>query len=110
MSWLKNNNDRLFECSPLRLELRDLDGLIAVPSLAEPRFMEGHYLGTRVGLLPRKNVTVHTIDTGGAGSRDPMGFAWKRSCLMGRHLDRGKITVTRCTSFVINRCSWLLTR
>lgn len=49
------------------LELGDLDGLVAVPSLAEPRFMEAHYLATRIGLLPRKNVTVHTIDTGGAG-------------------------------------------
>ena len=27
-------------------ELTQLDGLIAVPSLAEPRFMEAHYIGT----------------------------------------------------------------
>mmetsp|Transcript_15876 Transcript_15876/g.23909 ORF Transcript_15876/g.23909 Transcript_15876/m.23909 type:complete len:413 (+) Transcript_15876:209-1447(+) len=48
-------------------ELTQLDGLIAVPSLAEPRFMEAHYIGTRIGLLPHKNVLVRTIDTGGAG-------------------------------------------
>ncbi len=27
------------------LQLTQLDGLIAVPSLAEPRFMEAHYIG-----------------------------------------------------------------
>jgi acetyl-CoA acetyltransferase len=47
--------------------LRDLDGLIAVPSLAEPRFMEAHYLATRMNLLPHKNFIAKTIDTGGAG-------------------------------------------
>jgi hypothetical protein len=30
------------------LQLSHLDGLIAVPSLAEPRFMEAHYIGTTV--------------------------------------------------------------
>ena len=68
------------------LTLGQLDGLIAVPSLAEPRFMEAHYIGmfiifhvfalvrltplhvaTKTGLLPHKNVLVRTIDTGGAG-------------------------------------------
>jgi acetyl-CoA acetyltransferase len=47
--------------------LRDLDGIIAVPSLAEPRFMEAHYLATRMNLLPQKNFIAKTIDTGGAG-------------------------------------------
>ena len=61
------------------VRLRQLDGLIAVPALSEPRFMEAHYLGTRMGLLPRfnaiivlsevqlifsKGVVVKTIDTG----------------------------------------------
>ena len=55
------------------LHLSDLDGLIAVPSLADPRFMQAHYLATRIGLLPghprrqRAPVRVRTIDTGGAG-------------------------------------------
>ena len=29
--------------------------------------MEAHYLATRMGLLPRSNVIVRTLDTGGAG-------------------------------------------
>ena len=49
------------------LKLRDLDGLIAVPSLSHPHFMEAHLLATRVGLLPHSGVRVRTIDTGGAG-------------------------------------------
>mmetsp|Transcript_12384 Transcript_12384/g.24082 ORF Transcript_12384/g.24082 Transcript_12384/m.24082 type:complete len:409 (+) Transcript_12384:159-1385(+) len=53
--------------SSARLELNDLDGLIAVPSLSDPHLMEAHYLATKVGLLPRKNFLTRTIDTGGAG-------------------------------------------
>ena len=49
------------------LQLHDLDGLVAVPSLSDPHFMEAHYLATRVGLLPHSGVRVRTIDTGGAG-------------------------------------------
>lgn len=49
------------------LELRALDGLVACPSLADPHFMEAHFLATAMGLLPRQNVRVRTIDTGGAG-------------------------------------------
>ena len=49
------------------LKLRDLDGLVAVPSLSHPHFMEAHFLATRVGLLPHSGVRVRTIDTGGAG-------------------------------------------
>lgn len=49
------------------LPLRQLDGLVAIPSLAEPHFMEAHFLATQMGLLPRKDVIVRTIDTGGAG-------------------------------------------
>lgn len=49
------------------VRLRQLDGIVAVPSLSEPRFMEAHYLATRMGLLPGKGVVARTIDTGGAG-------------------------------------------
>ena len=76
-----------------RIELRQLDGLIAVPALSHPHFMEAHYLATRIGLLPASDRLVRcawlpqrtakrlalslpnrhlfgcgrTIDTGGAG-------------------------------------------
>jgi len=49
------------------IALRQVDGLIAIPSLADPHFMEAHYFATQTGLLPRKDVLVRTIDTGGAG-------------------------------------------
>ena len=49
------------------LSLRQLGGIVAVPSLSEPRFMEAHYLATQMGLLPHKDVIARTIDTGGAG-------------------------------------------
>eukprot|EP00434_Breviolum_minutum_P025487 symbB.v1.2.022520.t2/scaffold2003.1/size92810/7 len=50
------------------LQMKDLDGLVAVPSLSHPHFMEAHYLATQVGLLPRPTpVRVRTLDTGGAG-------------------------------------------
>ena len=49
------------------LPLRELGGLVAIPSLSDPHFMEAHYLATQMGLLPRKDVIVRTIDTGGAG-------------------------------------------
>ncbi|KAI8908370.1 hypothetical protein EDD86DRAFT_191487 [Gorgonomyces haynaldii] len=51
----------------LGLQVKDLNGLIAVPSLAETHFMEAHYLATKIGLLPGKSKTVRTVDTGGAG-------------------------------------------
>ena len=47
------------------VRMRELDGLISVPALAEPRFMEAHYLATQIGLLPHKGTVVRTIDTGG---------------------------------------------
>ena len=34
------------------LRVADLDGLIAVPSLAAPRFMEAHALATQLGMVP----------------------------------------------------------
>lgn len=49
------------------VKLKQLDGLIAVPSLSEPRFMQAHYLATQMNLLPHKGVVCRTIDTGGAG-------------------------------------------
>jgi acetyl-CoA acetyltransferase len=49
------------------LALRQIGGLVAIPSLSHPHFMEAHYLATQMGLLPRKDVVVRTIDTGGAG-------------------------------------------
>jgi acetyl-CoA acetyltransferase len=49
------------------LALRQVGGLVAIPSLSDPHFMEAHNLATQMGLLPRKDVVVRTIDTGGAG-------------------------------------------
>lgn len=52
--------------------LQHVDGLIAVPSLAEPHFMEAHYIATLMGLLPKTNVIVRTIDTGFTFSSPPL--------------------------------------
>lgn len=49
------------------LKTNVINGLIAVPSLAETHFMEAHYLATAIGLLPGKSIVVRTVDTGGAG-------------------------------------------
>jgi hypothetical protein len=49
------------------LTVNDLDGLIAVPSLAESHFMEAHHVATKIGLLPGKSKIVRTMDTGGSG-------------------------------------------
>ena len=52
------------------LRVDQLDGLITVPSLSETRFMDAHYLATRMGILPNKSeggIMVKTLDTGGAG-------------------------------------------
>lgn len=49
------------------VRLNQVDGIIAVPSLSEPRFMEAHFIATQMGLLPHKGVIARTIDTGGAG-------------------------------------------
>ena len=50
-----------------KLHLRDIDGLIAVPSLAEDYFMEAHYHATLLGLFGNQSMRCRTIDTGGAG-------------------------------------------
>lgn len=49
------------------VRLKQLDGLIAVPALSDPRFMQAHFLGTTLGLLPQQGVVCRTLDTGGAG-------------------------------------------
>ena len=46
---------------------KSVDGVIAVPSLSDPRFMHGHFFATKVGLLGKGNpIVCRTIDTGGA--------------------------------------------
>ena len=62
-----------------RLGVHHIDGLIAVPSLAESHFMEAHYQATTLGFFRRSglhsigvsedkpNIRCRTIDTGGAG-------------------------------------------
>ena len=52
------------------LRIEHLDGLITLPSLSETRFMDAHFLATRMNLLPNKSrngMMVKTLDTGGAG-------------------------------------------
>lgn len=49
------------------LTLSHLDGLITVPSLAEPKFMEAHSLATKLNLFPNPRFHAKTIDVGGAG-------------------------------------------
>lgn len=66
--------------------LRDLDGIIALPSLAEHRFMEAHYLATRMNLLPQKNFIAKTIDTGGAGPITALLEADRMIRMQGRNL------------------------
>ena len=56
------------------VRMKELDGLISVPALAEPRFMEAHYLATQIGLLPNKGTVVRTIDTGGGLFPHPHHF------------------------------------
>ncbi|EKF37363.1 3-ketoacyl-CoA thiolase, putative [Trypanosoma cruzi marinkellei] len=58
------------------LEMRELDGLVAVPSLASPQFMQAHYLATVSGLVrENKELVLRTIDTGGAGPITALGTA-----------------------------------
>lgn len=56
--------------SNIGIKLKQLEAIISVPSLAEPRFMEAHYFATKIGLLPchtSTGIIARTIDTGGAG-------------------------------------------
>lgn len=50
------------------IEEKHVDGLVAVPSLSNPHFMQAHFLATVSGLnRSNKKLIVRTIDTGGAG-------------------------------------------
>ena len=49
------------------MKREDLRGLVGVPSLSDPPFMQAHYIATLAGLLPHKDMVVRTVDTGGAG-------------------------------------------
>jgi len=53
--------------SQAQITLEDVDGLVAVPSLSHPRFLEAHHFATKIGMLPKNDTAVRTIDTGGAG-------------------------------------------
>mmetsp|Transcript_42932 Transcript_42932/g.96486 ORF Transcript_42932/g.96486 Transcript_42932/m.96486 type:complete len:437 (+) Transcript_42932:19-1329(+) len=55
--------------SPLSMqqEAQELHGLIAVPSLSDPSFMQAHQYASRLGLFPSRRLVVRTVDTGGAG-------------------------------------------
>ncbi|ESL08569.1 nonspecific lipid-transfer protein [Trypanosoma rangeli SC58] len=58
------------------LEIRDLDGLVAIPSLASPQFMQAHHLATVSGLVrENKEIVLRTVDTGGAGPITALGTA-----------------------------------
>src|SRR3989338_5557874 len=49
------------------LNIKDLDGIVALPSLASTHFMPAQQIGTTLGILPRKNFVCRSIDSGGAG-------------------------------------------
>eukprot|EP00971_Amphidinium_carterae_P332672 6466928-Amphidinium_carterae.1 len=53
--------------SPLSMqqEAQELHGLIAVPSLSDPSFMQAHQYASRLGLFPSRRLVVRTVDTGG---------------------------------------------
>eukprot|EP00126_Sphaerothecum_destruens_P004592 Sdes_comp18276_c0_seq1m7929 len=72
--------------SSASVRLEQIDGLIAVPSMSEPRFMQAHYLATKMKLLPHKDVIVRTIDTGGAGPISGLLEADRMIRLQGRDL------------------------
>lgn len=54
-----------------QLTVKDLDGLVAVPSLQGDHFMEAHYQATALGLFGKgheqRSLRCRTLDTGGAG-------------------------------------------
>ena len=78
----------------------DLQGLIAVPSLSNPTFMQAHQLATRMGLLPRKRMIVRTIDTGGAGPITSLGTA--RNMILSGWTDTVAVVATDTPS--LNVC------
>ena len=48
------------------LSLSHLDGMLAIPSIAEPKFLDAHYIATKMNLFPKKKFFAKTIDTCGA--------------------------------------------
>lgn len=52
--------------SMTHLEMNEIDGMVAVPSLSNPHFMEAHYIATKCNLLPKKKFNCTTLDVGGA--------------------------------------------
>lgn len=73
-----------------------LSGLVSVPSLSDPHFMQGHYFATQAGLLPQKRMIVRTIDTGGAGPISAIAVA--TSLLERRWADAVAIVATDAVS------------
>jgi acetyl-CoA acetyltransferase len=54
----------------------DVHGLIAIPSLANPHFMQAHHFATVTGLIQaNQKMVLRTIDTGGAGPISAMATA-----------------------------------
>ena len=49
-----------------KLNLQDLDALIALPSLSHQHFMAAHHFATKLGLM-HEGLILRTVDTGGAG-------------------------------------------
>ncbi len=49
------------------LDFSLLDGIISLPSLAEPKFMTAHSIATGLNLFPHPRFVAKTIDVGGAG-------------------------------------------
>lgn len=47
----------------MTLPLQDLDGLVAVPSLSHPHFMEAHYLATQVGALKMVSMAMAMVQS-----------------------------------------------
>ncbi|CAD7930417.1 unnamed protein product [Amoebophrya sp. A25] len=71
--------------SDAHLDLSDLDGLVAVPSLTEPHFMEAHYQATNLGLFEQESKKVGATSTLGAPSTARTSSSTS-SCSSGRTL------------------------
>lgn len=46
--------------------LSSLDGIITMPSIAEPKFMHAHYIATKMKIPPKAKFIAKTVDTCGA--------------------------------------------
>jgi acetyl-CoA acetyltransferase len=50
------------------MKSHDIQGLVAIPSLSNPHFMQAHYFATVYGMIyTNDKMVLRTIDTGGAG-------------------------------------------